>query len=306
MPPTRRVALFLTHEDATQLAWASTVQEAGKKHGFDVALRWSDTSAEQNHAIGDCIFQDTADVLLIMPAAISGPAALLSQAARRGKAIILLDRVANDMDPARSWSLVQISREHPGQLAVRIAPDEVEIGRIQGRQVLALLPTGGSGLLVQGDPSTPGAIGRTTGIDEILASRTTYELAKVNGAWSSARAETAVQDWLKLMLINPAFRLQCVVAQSEVMLDGIRRALERARPELAQLPLTGCDGLPAFKRDVDEGRLAATVEIPSRTEAAVRVLVDYFTRGALPPTQEIALAPSSYPSLARLAARPSA
>lgn len=311
MASTRRVALFLTHEDAAQRSWADTVQEAGKTHGFDVAVHWTDMSVAQNHAIGDTIFQDTADALLIQPAAISGPAALLSQAARRGKAIVLLDRVANDLDPDRSWSLVRISREYPRQLAVRIAPDEEEIGRIQGRQVLALLPAGGTWLLVQGDPSTPGAIGRTAGIEEILGRRTGYNMGKINGGWSSARAETAVQEWLQLMLIDPNYRLQFAVAQSEVMLDGIRRALDRlafdhARPELSHVPLTGCDGMPAFKRAVDEGRLAATVEIPSRTVAAVRVLVDYFTHGTLPPSLEIALTPSSYPSLDRLTPRTAA
>jgi ABC-type sugar transport system substrate-binding protein len=108
------------------------------------------------------------------------------------------------------------------------------------------------------------------------------------------------------VLRDARYRLRLVVTQSEVMLAGIRRALERmarelSRPGLLDLPMTACDGMPAFRRAVDEGRLAATVEIPSRTAAAMQVLVDYVSRGALPARSDIALTPSSYPSLDRLA-----
>jgi ABC-type sugar transport system substrate-binding protein len=83
-------------------------------------------------------------------------------------------------------------------------------------------------------------------------------------------------------------------------------AAEHGQPALAQVPLTGCDGLPEFKRAVDEGRLAATVEIPSRAAAAVEVLVDYFAHGTLSARPHIAIAPSSYPGLDRLQPLPAA
>jgi hypothetical protein len=117
------------------------------------------------------------------------------------------------------------------------------------------------------------------------------------------------------MLLSSGYRLGLVVSQSDVMLEGIRRALERlarelgraelGRAELARVPMTGCDGLPAFKRAVDEGRLAATVEIPSRTEAAMRVLIDFAVRGSVPPRPDVSLAPTSYPALEQLARRAS-
>jgi ABC-type sugar transport system substrate-binding protein len=305
MAAIKRVALFLTHDDDAQRAWAATVREACRTAGFELEQHWSEDPTAQNHLIGESIFKGAADALLILPATASGPAALLSQAAARGQAIVLLDRVTHDLSPDVSWSLPRLRRERPDLLAVRVAPDEEEIGRIQGRQILALLPVGGSALYVQGDARTPAASGRTAGLEEVLASRPGYEIRKVDGGWSSARAETAVVEWLKLVLRDPRYRLELVVAQSEVMLEGIRRGLERiaresSRPELLSLPMTACDGLPDFKRAVDEGRLAATVEIPSRTAAAMHILIDYASRGALPASCEIALPPSSYPSLDRL------
>ena len=305
MAAVKRVALFLTHEDEAQRAWAATAREGCGVAGLEIELHWNEEPAQQNHAIGESIFKGTADALLILPATASGPAALLSQAAARGQAIVLLDRVTHDLNPEVSWSLPRLRRERPDLLAVRVAPDEEEIGRVQGRQILALLPSGGAVLYVQGDARTPAAGGRTAGLEEVLASHPGYEIRKVDGGWTSARAETAVAEWLRVVLRDARYRLQLVVAQSEVMLDGIHRAFERmaresSRPELPSLPMTACDGLPDFKRAVDEGRLAATVEIPSRTAEAMRVLIGYASRGALPASSEIALMPSSYPGLDRL------
>jgi ABC-type sugar transport system substrate-binding protein len=308
MAETRRVALFLTREDEAQRMWAETVREESRRHGFALAQHWNDVSVEQNHAISDCVFHDTADAFLILPASVSGPAALLAQAASKGKAVILLDRLTHDLDPATSWSLPRIRQDHPGVLAVRVSPDEVAIGRVQGRQVLALLPKGGTVLYVQGNMMTAGAVHRTAGFEEVLAGQPGYKVGKVDGGWTSPRAEAGLHAWLSLVLIDVSYCPDLVVSQSEVMVEGIRRALARSgrefsRPELERLPITACDGMPAFKRAVDEHRLAATIEIPSRTAAAMQVLGDFWTRGTPPTELELLLPPDSYPSLKDLARR---
>ena len=132
------------------------------------------------------------------------------------------------------------------------------------------------------------------------------------------REDEAQQMWAKTVreesqrrgfaLIDASYRPELVASQSEVMVEGIRRALARlarefSRPELERLPITACDGMPAFKRAVDERRLAATIEIPSRATAAMQVLVDFWTRGQTPAGLELLLPPSSYPSLEDLAHR---
>jgi ABC-type sugar transport system substrate-binding protein len=307
MAQIKRVALFLTRKDEAQLAWAATARDAARISDLQIREHWIDDSAAQNHSIAECVFNDTEDALLILPASAGGPAALLQQAAARGKSIVLLDRVTHDLDLEVSWSLPRLRRDHPQILAARVAPDEEEIGRIQGRQTLALLPTGGAVLCVQGDARTSAVDGRTRGLEEILSGRAEYDLGKVDGGWSSERAEAAVAEWLGVVLQNSDYRLSLVVAQSEVMLDGIRRGLNRlarelARPQLSGVPMIGCDGLPTFKRQVDEGQLEATVEIPSRTEAAMHALTDFSAHGTFPPKPDISLAPQSYPSLDRLAA----
>jgi ABC-type sugar transport system substrate-binding protein len=310
MPMTqiKRLALFLTRKDEAQLAWAATVRDAARINDLHVTEHWIDDPAEQNHIIAESIFNKTTDALLILPASASGPAALLSQAAARDISIILLDRVTHDLDFGVSWSLPRLRREHPRVLSVRIAPDEQEIGRIQGRQTLALLPAGGSVLCVQGDTRTSAVEGRKKGLEEMLRHRSEYSLGKVDGGWNADRAATVVEEWLRFVLQDSSYRLNLVVTQSEVMLDGIRRGLELlarelSRSELSSVPMIGCDGMPTFKLQVDEGRLAATVEIPSRTETAMQILLDFSRRGVFPPKPDLSLAPGSYPSLDQLSSR---
>jgi hypothetical protein len=58
----------------------------------------------------------------------------------------------------------------------------------------------------------------------------------------------------------------------------------------------GCDGLPkGGRRDVDEGRLAATITMPSCASPAIDLAVKWIRTGALPPAGTV-LAPSPYPA----------
>ena len=77
---------------------------------------------------------------------------------------------------------------------------------------------------------------------------------------------------------------------------GARAALERLRPEWARLPFLGCDGLPNGGRlDVDEGRLAATVTMPSCASPAVELVGKWIRSGVVPPDGRSS-APSPYPA----------
>jgi ABC-type sugar transport system substrate-binding protein len=308
MAEAKRIALFLMRKDEAQLSWAATTREEAKRRGFALEERWTEEAVEQNRAIADCVYQGTADALMILPVTTSGPAILLSQAASKGIAVILMNRLTNDLNPAMSWSLPRLRKDFPSVLTIRVAPDEIGIGRVQGQQILTLLPRGGTVIYVQGNMLTSGGIDRTAGLQEVLGGRSIYSVGKVDGGWTSPGAEAALHAWFSLMLINTDYRPRLVVSQSEMMVEGIQRALNKAadqfsRPELRSLPITGCDGMAAFKRAVDEGRLAATVQLPSRAEAAMRVLGDFWTRGLIPSALEILLPASSHPSIEDLSRR---
>jgi ABC-type sugar transport system substrate-binding protein len=306
MAATRRIALFLTHMDETQQGWAELARARARDADGEIVEFWcEDDASRQNRQVSECIWKDLADALLVLPANLAGPAALLVQAVSRGKPVVLLDRTAMDMNADVAWGLPRLRREHPGTLVARVSPDEIEIGRIQARQARALIPKGGNVLYVQGDMRTAGAVARAQGFQEILADDSRFSVGRVDGGWSAGRAESAVFEWLHLVLIDTHFHLGLVVSQSEMMLPGVRAALTRiardtGRPELASVPLTGCDGLPTFKREIASGLLAATIEVPPRTPPAIRMLAEFWKSGTLPPL-EVHLQPASFPALDALA-----
>ena len=172
--------------------------------------------------------------------------------------------------------------------------DHLEIGRIHARQLARLCPDGATCSTSRGRADAPAARLRLEGSRRRLRGRP-YELKVVNGEWTAASAEKAIAGWLRLRTAD-LFRPAVVVCQNDLMAAGRAAALERLRPEWARLPFLGCDGLPKGGRlDVDEGRLAATVAMPSCASPAIELAVRWMRTGAVPPAETV-LAPSPYPA----------
>ena len=212
-----------------------------------------------------------------------------------------LERVArNAVQLGMGWLLLNRSapyaeslrREGRGSVAV-VTTDHVEIGRIQARQLERLRPGAASVLYVQGPAETAAARLRLQGFEEGLGGRA-CDVKVVNGDWTQPGAERAIAAWLRLKTAE-RFSPEAVVSQNDNMARGARKALEALKPEWARLPFLGCDGLPqGGRRDVDEGRLAATVVIPSCAGPAVELAVAWKRAARVPPAGTI-LAPSAYP-----------
>ena len=150
-------------------------------------------------------------------------------------------------------------------------------------------------LYLQGPPDASAARLRLAGFEGAARERG-LELRVLNAEWTERSADKAVTAWLRLKTAE-RFVPQAVVCQNDNMARGTRRALELLRPEWAQLPCFGCDGLPGSgRRDVDEGRLAATVTLPSCAGPAVEQALRWKRDGVLP-SAETVLAPAPYPAL---------
>jgi ABC-type sugar transport system substrate-binding protein len=207
-------------------------------------------------------------------------------AARAGIGWLLLNRTAPYLESLRG--------EHPGLAIAAITTDHVEIGRIQARQLERLRPGPGHVLYVQGPAETSAARLRLEGFEAEARGRG-HELRILNGEWTDTSAEKAVAAWLRLKTAE-RFVPDAVVCQNDNMARGTRRALERLRPEWARAPFLGCDGLPASgRRDVDEGRLAGTVAIPSCAGPAIELALRWKRDGLVPPAETV-LAPVPYPA----------
>jgi ABC-type sugar transport system substrate-binding protein len=303
----KRIGLFLNRHDEAQRAWAAEARALAAELGCEITEYWSE-GINQTRQISDGVWKDPIEALVILPASQSGPAVLLTHALAHGKVVVMIDRTRNDLNAEVSWSLPSLRREFPQLLAACVAPDEEGVGRIQAQQVQALRPGGGHVLYVQGDMLTLGAVARAEGFNAQMAADSRYRVACVDGGWTEERAASAMLAWFRVMHSGPECRVDVVCSQSEVMVPGVRAALVRAaheykRPELARVPITACDGQAQYKREVDSGTLAATVEIPSRTPPAVRLCAAFWRSAAVPNEPLVKLQPKSYPALEQVRRR---
>src|SRR5262249_5343344 len=74
--------------------------------------------------------------------------------------------------------------------------DHAQIGRIQGSQLAALLPQGGSVLYIEGPAESPAAKQRTSGMYE--AKPVEVQIKAMRGHWTEASARKAISSWLRL------------------------------------------------------------------------------------------------------------
>jgi ABC-type sugar transport system substrate-binding protein len=285
-----RLVVSLTSEDQEyQALQGEDAREAGRRLGVEVEVLFAEDNAVQQiqqifrHVHAPEVERPAA--LLVHTRAPDGLERVARNAARAGIGWFLLNRTAPYLEGLRD--------EHPGLAVGAVTTDHAEIGHIHARQLARLCPDRSHVLYVQGPSDAPSARLRLEGFEQALRGRG-YELKVVNGEWTAASAEKAVTGWLRLRT-SDLFRPSAIVCQNDHMARGARTALEKGRPEWARLPFLGCDGLPGSgRRDVDEGRLAGTVVIPSCAGPAVDLAVKWSRGGGVPPLHTV-LPPSGYP-----------
>ncbi|HYD42145.1 MAG TPA: substrate-binding domain-containing protein [Anaeromyxobacter sp.] len=199
---------------------------------------------------------------------------------------------------ARAPYLEAVRRDFPGALVSSASVDDLEIGRIQGRQLKALLPRGGQVLQVEGPSASAATVLRRRMTDEELKDSRVVVAHAIAGDWTTEGADWAVSSWLAE---NRDARFDAVCAQNDEMAVGARKALRNHRPDWVG-PFTGCDGLPdGGQRMVREGLLAATVVKPPTGGAGVELVAAALRGEPVPP--HVLIPPRSVPELEVLAVR---
>jgi ABC-type sugar transport system substrate-binding protein len=217
-------------------------------------------------------------------------------AAAAGIGWALLNREAGYLDALR--------RDHPDLPIFSATPDQVEIGRLQGRQSRSVLPNGGQVLYITGPASTSSARRRLQGMQEALGEGA-WALTLLEADWTSEGARLALERWLETEGNRPP---GVVCAQNDDMALGARQALRdaasrRSEVSLGEVPVTGCDGSPGFgQRLVREKRLLATVEVPSAAGRAMEWIARARDGGERPPPF-VTLPVASVPPLHEIPAR---
>jgi ribose transport system substrate-binding protein len=283
-----------TDDNDYQIEQSESAEMAARKMGVDVQII---------HAQNDAINQSTQilkavqapkelrpDAIIFEPVGGTALPQVAKAAVSAGIGWVILNRDANYIEELRKTSTAPL---------FAISSDHVEIGRIQGRQMAALLRGGGSVLYIQGPSENSAAKDRTAGMQETKPA--SVQVTMLKGQWTQESSQRAVRSWLKLTTSQRA-AIDLISAQDDSMAMGARDAFkeltnEDERERWLKLPFTGCDGLAKTGQAwVRGGLLAATVFVPPNTGQAIEMLVDAIQNKKMPP-ERVTTAAVSIPTL---------
>ena len=295
----KKVALLLADEEnAYQQFLVKKATEFAGRYGVEVLPpRFAgNREVKQISQFYDCISDPTRpDGIVSMLVSAESMRGSIEEVAKAGVDCVLVNRI-----PA---FLPQIGEEHAEVLLSSVAPDQLEIGRLQGHQCLKILPGGGRVVLVLGVHGAPSALERRKGFLEVAGNQITVQ--ELHGRWLMERAEAAVNHFIGIGGARDTIDL--FVCQSDPMAAGVRAALDNqarllAAPEIAEIPIIGCDGLPNEGQSmVKTGKIYATVVMPPSSPKALEILSEYWLRGAR--TLSATLPPTSFPPVDELKPR---
>jgi ribose transport system substrate-binding protein len=183
-----------------------------------------------------------------------------------------------------------------------VSQDHVEVGRIQGRQLGAILPDGGTALYVRGPSMSSLASRRFEGLDSAKPKNVDVKSVKVQGSTAES-AYTAVSSWLKLSTVKPE-GTRVIASQNADFIFGARKAFETTtdaeRKKWLALPCVGVGIQKQIKPLVDQGVLHAAVLTSVTMDVGLEMLVRAM-RDRSQPKEQTFVEAHSYPTLEELA-----
>jgi ribose transport system substrate-binding protein len=295
------ILISLTNNDNDyQVEQAKSAAEAGRKLGVDLQIIYADNDAiNQSQQLLKIIQSGSGsrpDAIAFEPAGSTGLPQVARAAAAAGIGWVILNREVDYIPSLRTAHDVPV---------FCITSDHKEIGRVQGRQVAALLPRGGSILYIQGPSGSDAAQQRTDGM--LQSKPANVQVRMVRAHWTETSSYQSVSAWLRLST-SRALQMEAVIAQDDSMAMGARKAFQEItdleqRDRWLSLPFTGCDGMPKTGQAwVRNGLLAATVIVPANAGLALEMLVKYFQAGSAPPERTFTNV-QSYPSIEDVASQ---
>jgi ribose transport system substrate-binding protein len=294
------VISLTTKDNDYQIEQATAAQEATAKLNVDLEILYAENDAilqsQQLLKIIQSGSEAHPDGIIFEPVGGTAMPQVARAAAAAGIGWVVLNRDVDYLsDLRRNFKVPTFG----------ISSDHEEIGRIQGKQIAALLPKGGSVLLIQGPAENLAAKQRTTGMYETKPVAVQVKLMKAN--WTEASAYKLVSSWLKLSTSQQT-PIDVVAAHDDSMALGAKKAFQEivagaARDQRLAAPFLGIDGMPKTGQAwVQRGLLAATIIVPTNTGEAIEILSRALQTGTMPPEKTLTT-PKSFPAIEELAKR---
>lgn len=293
MKKLRFLVSLTTNDNDYQIEQAQSAEAAARRLGVELQIIYADNDAiTQSTQLLKAIQAEEEhrpDAILFEPVGGTALPQVARAAASASIGWAVLNRDAN--------YIAELRRSSKAPIFV-VTSDHLEIGRIQGRQIAALLPHGGAILCVQGPAENSAAKERTVGMNETKPANVHTTLLRAQ--WTEESSQRAVRSWLKLTTSHKA-AIDLIAAQDDSMAIGARKAFEELSDDAEKerwlsLPFLGCDGLPKTGQAwVKERLLTATIFVPPNTGQAIEMFVDALQRAKQAPERALTTAVSVPP-----------
>jgi ABC-type sugar transport system substrate-binding protein len=211
------------------------------------------------------------------------------------------------VDAGIGWGIINSDPEYIAELrqdgdvpVFSVSTDQTEVGRIQGKQLAALVPEGNV-LYVEGPFNSTATQHRTQGM--LSTKPATVELKMLKGDWTERSAHNAAKSWLSLGS-SRLLQIRAVICQNDAMAIGARKAFagltDKDRERWLSIPFTGCDGVTRTGQEwVRRGLLKATIITAPAAGIALEILAKAFNAGTMPPDRTL-IPPQSFPAIPAL------
>jgi ABC-type sugar transport system substrate-binding protein len=294
-----RIVVSLPNDNAYQHEQGVVAKSAGERLGLDVqVIRADDDSITQSQQLLKIIQsapENRPRAFIVEPVNATGLRRVAEAAVAEGIAWVISN---SDVD------YVPQLRKSPQVPVFIVTQGQHEIGRLQGKQIAALLPQGGAVLCVEGPSMSSVAVQRHEGMD--IAKPRNVLTTTVRSKWSEESAYQSVGAWLRLAT-SRAEKFDLVAGQTHELAVGARKALQSTdNPEQQkkwlEAPFIGI-GIASQVKALVNGRILTAAVITSVTmELALKTLVRAFETQVQPPERSVVEA-SSLPELEKLTAK---
>jgi ribose transport system substrate-binding protein len=188
-----RFVVSLPNDNSYQREQAAAAKETALRLGAEMQVL---------HAGNDAVIQSQQVLEIIQSRTMPRPSGILFEpltttglmraaeaAVAAGIGWVVLNSDVDYLDSLRSSSTVPV---------FCVTRDHTEIGRIQGRQFAALLPSGGTVLYIQGPANNSAAQQRTIGMESTKPAN--IQVKALRSSWEETNAYQAVSSWLRQIL----------------------------------------------------------------------------------------------------------
>jgi len=293
----RFLVSLITKDNDYQLQQAASAETAARELGIDLEIVYADgdTITQSTQVLKAIQAQPTLrpDGIIVEPAGGTGLPQVAKAAIEAGIAWGLVNHDAGYVAELRRSSKIPI---------FIVTSDHMEVGRIQARQLAALVPEGGAVLYIIGPTESATVKDRKAGFEAVCPKN--LRVTVLRGKWTEESGHRSLGTWLKLGGSSKQ-SIVAVAAQNDAMAMGARKALkeissQQEREKWLSLPFTGTDGLPMTGQAwVRSGSLAATVITPPMVGQAVQLMANALRTGASVPDRTVTLL-ESFPQIGKL------